>query len=361
MTQHILHPGEEVQRPFWSVIVPLYNRRDYLKQCLTSVLEQYPGPKEMEIIVIDDASKNDMRSFVEDIGGERVKYIRNSANLGLYPSTNAAIRQARGNWLHILHDDDWVLPGFYAAMRRGVESLPESVGVGFSMYRNEFEGRGSSSHLQFRSNPGLMGRSFLAMLARENPLQIPAVIYRRETFARVGLFREDIPFTADWEWYVRSAREFSWYHEPTVLACYRVHASNQTHDLRDSGRRARDIRHTIEIFARILPADMIGRVVPYVRQLHACRFLGFALVYAENGKPQTAARYLLEALALDPDTLLRPEFAKLLQSQALPSLRLNVSQMRFSTNAAARALYLAETEHPGRRNATHYKIASDQA
>src|SRR5208282_662430 len=99
--------------PFWSVIVPLYNRTTYLKQCIDSVLDQDPGPQEMEILVIDDASPADLGAFVNDIGRGRIRYIRNPTNLGLYPSTNAAIQTARGRFLHILHDDDWVENGFY--------------------------------------------------------------------------------------------------------------------------------------------------------------------------------------------------------------------------------------------------------
>src|SRR5208282_2916526 len=53
----VRNPGA---RPFWSVIVPLYERRTYLKQCLDSVLEQDPGPEEMEILVVDDASPSDL-------------------------------------------------------------------------------------------------------------------------------------------------------------------------------------------------------------------------------------------------------------------------------------------------------------
>ena len=313
--------NEGARRPFWSVIVPLYNRREYLKQCLTSVLEQDPGPQEMEIIIVDDASESDLRDFVKGIGGERVTYIRNSTNLGLYPSTNMTIRQSRGCWLHILHDDDWVLPGFYATMRHGVEFLPDSVGVAFCMYRHEHECDKIWSPPKFRNEPGIMGRSFIAKLARGNPLQIPAVIYRRETFARVGLFREDLPFTADWEWYVRSALEFSWYHEPSILACYRVHAHSQTHELTCKGLTARDIRLTIETFTRILPADMVDRVITFARQTNACHFLRNAQFFAESGNQSIAIRFFLEALALDPDTLLRPEFVQLLQSPALPSLR----------------------------------------
>ena len=48
-------PQSSGRRPFWSVIVPLFERRTYLKQCLDSVLGQDPGPEQMEILVVDDA------------------------------------------------------------------------------------------------------------------------------------------------------------------------------------------------------------------------------------------------------------------------------------------------------------------
>jgi O-methyltransferase len=71
------------RRPFWSVIVPVYERRQYLKQCLESVLDQDPGPDEMEILVIDDASSTDLRGFVEELTDGRASYLRNATNLGL--------------------------------------------------------------------------------------------------------------------------------------------------------------------------------------------------------------------------------------------------------------------------------------
>jgi glycosyltransferase involved in cell wall biosynthesis len=59
-------------QPFWSVIVPVYDRRTYLKQCLDSVLQQDARPEELEILVIDDASPSDLKAFVESIGRGRV-------------------------------------------------------------------------------------------------------------------------------------------------------------------------------------------------------------------------------------------------------------------------------------------------
>ena len=194
-------------RPFWSVVVPLYNRKAYLKRCLDCVLEQDPGPDEMEILVVDDASPSDLSGLVHEAGRGRVRYIRNASNLGLYPSTNAAIGMTSGRFIHILHDDDWVENGFYRKMREAIEACPDNVGVAFCQYETFYERSGRTwSPPPFRATAGLMDRNFLFRLATECPLNLPAVVFARETFERIGLFRADLPMMADWEW-LRAQRD----------------------------------------------------------------------------------------------------------------------------------------------------------
>jgi hypothetical protein len=320
-----LEPVGNGPRPFWSVIVPVFERTIYIRQCLDSILDQDPGPHDMEILVIDDASPTDLRPLVESLGRGRATYLRNTANLGLYPSTNAAIRRTRGQWLHILHDDDWVMPGFYATMRRGIEAAADSVGVAFSMYVNQHEADGSTwSPPPFRAEPGLMLRDFLVRLATANPLNLPAVIFRREAFERVGLFREDLPFTADWEWYVRSALQLRWHHQPEPLARFRLHGANQTHQLAASGRSARDVRRTLELFAGILPADVATQALPAGREFFARQFLGATMQLLQAGDRESAARFLSEALAIDAAAAVRPEFLQLLQHPAAADIRQDI-------------------------------------
>jgi O-methyltransferase len=317
-----LEPVPDGPRPFWSVIVPLYERTSYLKQCLDSILDQDPGPHDMEILVIDDGSRNDLQSLVENLGRGRVTYLRNKTNLGLYSSTNAGIRRTRGQWLHILHDDDWVMPGFYETMRKGVKAAAHSVGVAFCMYVNWHERDGTTwSPPPFRAEAGLMGRDFLVRLSAGNPLNLPAVIFRREAFERVGVFREDLPFTADWEWYVRAALQFEWHHQPEALARYRIHAANQTYDLARTGRTARDIRRTLETFAAVLPEAVAEQVMPSGREFHAQRFLIAAVQYLQAGNQDLARLFLWEAFAIDANAPGRPEFVELLQHPAAADLR----------------------------------------
>ena len=307
----VRNPGA---RPFWSVIVPLYERGTYLKQCLDSVLEQDPGPGEMEILVVDDASPSDLSGLVGETGRGRVRYLRNASRLGLYPSTNAAIEATNGRFIHILHDDDWVANGFYRKMREAIETYPEA-GVAFCQYEVFYErSRRTWSPSPFRASAGLMDRNFLIRLATECPLNLPAVAFGRETFERVGLFRTDLPMMADWEWYVRSATQRSWLHLPEPLATWRAeHAHQLTDQLLESFAAQLDFRRTLEIFERTLPRDVAAAVMPAARTRRAGRYLAGAAECMKNRRADLARRNVWEALALYESAVALPEFAELVR------------------------------------------------
>jgi len=114
-----------------SVIIPTYNRIDYLSNCLNSVLSQALPKEQMQIIVVDDCSsldkQMDIQSIVEKVGNGRIEFHRNSQNLGNAATFNVGINLARGEWIHILHDDDWVLPQFYYTMQKIIESHANQV------------------------------------------------------------------------------------------------------------------------------------------------------------------------------------------------------------------------------------------
>jgi glycosyltransferase involved in cell wall biosynthesis len=128
-------PADGNPRPFWSVMIPAYNARpDYLEETLRSILAQAPDPQQMQIEVVDDCSPDGgpMES-VRLVAGDRVKVHREPKNLGLAKIWNRCIERAQGEWVHILHQDDVVMPGFYDALRKGIESDP---GVGAAFVRH---------------------------------------------------------------------------------------------------------------------------------------------------------------------------------------------------------------------------------
>ena len=94
-------------RPFWSVLIPTYKpRADYLEETLKSVLQQDPGPGQMQIEVVDDCSPDGAPvELVRQVAGNRVAVHQEPANNGLAGIWNRCIERARGEWVHILHQE----------------------------------------------------------------------------------------------------------------------------------------------------------------------------------------------------------------------------------------------------------------
>ena len=106
--------SEGTNRPLWSVMIPTYHCACFLRQTLESVLSQDPGPDLMQIEVVDDGSTlDDPGAVVAAVGRGRVGFYRQPQNVGHTKNFETCLRRSRGKVVHLLHGDDYVLPGFY--------------------------------------------------------------------------------------------------------------------------------------------------------------------------------------------------------------------------------------------------------
>lgn len=92
-----------------SVIIPLYNKEDYVQAALASVLAQ--THQELEIVVVDDGSRDGGAALVEAMHDPRVRLIR-QANAGVSRARNAGVAAARGELICFLDADDWYGPAY---------------------------------------------------------------------------------------------------------------------------------------------------------------------------------------------------------------------------------------------------------
>lgn len=90
--------------PLVSAIVPTHNRAQLVVRAIRSIMAQ--TYENIEIIVVDDASTDDTRSAVEQLGGARVTYLRHDKNRGGSAARNTGIRHAQGAYIAFLDDDD---------------------------------------------------------------------------------------------------------------------------------------------------------------------------------------------------------------------------------------------------------------
>lgn len=88
-----------------SIIVPVYNTEKYLKKCIESLLNQ--TKKEIEIIMINDGSKDNSEKIIKSYDDERIKYYKNK-NQGIGKTRNYGISKASGKYLMFIDSDDYI-------------------------------------------------------------------------------------------------------------------------------------------------------------------------------------------------------------------------------------------------------------
>ena len=109
-----------------SVLLPTFNRAHYIGAAISSLLSQLHKP--FEIIVLDDGSTDDTAARCHSFG-DRVNYVPIADNGGKTAAINLGISLARGDFIWIMDDDDFVLP---AALSILLAPLLADEGLGFS-------------------------------------------------------------------------------------------------------------------------------------------------------------------------------------------------------------------------------------
>lgn len=248
-------------RPLWSVMIPTYNPRpDFFAEAVGAVLEQDPGPAAMEIAVLDDCSGS--REFFDRLPSaarQRIAWLRHDRHVGIGGNWNACIERARGEWIHILHQDDRVLPGFYERLRAGVGDSPA---IGAAFCRDvvvDAQGRTLFMQPLLRPSAGIVEdwvqRIFIGLYLRAS-----ALVVRRSVYEALGGFRLDLHYALDWDMWKRIAAAYPLWYEPQVLANYRRHGESATNGFLRSGANIAEIRRSIELSAATLPPALAATV-----------------------------------------------------------------------------------------------------
>jgi glycosyltransferase involved in cell wall biosynthesis len=285
-------------RPYWSVMIPTYNARtNYLEETLRGILQQDPGQEQMQIEVVDDCSSDGAPlELIRQIAGDRIAVHREPKNNGLPGIWNRCLERARGKWVHILHQDDFVLPGFYAALGNGAHD--NHVGAAFSRFAMiSPEGHWLSISDLHRESAGLLD-AWHEKITIEQLIQCPAIVVRRAVYEHLGGFRPQLTYTSDWEMWQRIAAHYSFWFEPSILACYRRHGASATSRLMLQADDVRDVRKTIDI-AKAYHPPRVGSVLARKARAHSATWaVGNSRYLLVQGHFEAARKQVIEALRL---------------------------------------------------------------
>jgi glycosyltransferase involved in cell wall biosynthesis len=200
-----------MSRPLVSVIVPAYNREDYLGEALDSVCAQGYDP--LEVIVADDGSTDGTARVACGYPGVRLLSL---AHGGVSAARNAAIAASRGALLAFLDSDDLWVPGKLDAQVGLLERNPH---IGYCLCRMwNFLESGCSA-------PAWVGSERIDCVS--GSWSVTSMVVRREIFDRIGGFDTAFTWGEDTDWLIRArASGIAYACLPEVYLRRRVHGTN---------------------------------------------------------------------------------------------------------------------------------------
>ena len=306
MTEHqfrerILPLGTEDVRPLWSVMIPTYHCAGYLRSTLESVLAQDPGVEQMQIEVVDDHStSDDPEAVVREFAGDRVAFYRQPQNVGHVRNFTTCLQRSRGRLVHLLHGDDAVLPGFYAALARPLLAHPE-LGAAFCrhVYVDERGSWQAISRLHRNEAGPLEDAGF--RIAAGLSVQPPAMVVRRAVYERLGSFDARLRVAGeDWEMWTRIASHYPVWYEPEPLALYIRRPGSLISASVRSGAAISDCRVAIELAAESLPEQRKAAALAGARRRISSWALDQATALIVAGDRRAAMAQIREAVRTDP-------------------------------------------------------------
>ena len=199
-----LAPRRCVGGPRVSIIMPTFRRSHQIPESIHSLLSgEY---QDFELLVRDDGNTSDGTEeavAAAAAGDTRVRYHRNSANLGVARNLNAGICDSQGELIAVCHDHDLYLPGFLKAMVNALDRHPSALYVHCASQvidqEGEQKGANVSDFAELTSGTGWLK----FMLSTPHCPVCALTLVRRSAHERYGLYNPRDGFITDIDMWMR--------------------------------------------------------------------------------------------------------------------------------------------------------------
>lgn len=263
-----------MSKPLVSAIIPTYNRAHILCDAIESVLAQtYP---EIEVIVVDDGSKDDTLARLQPYG-KKIRVI-SQANAGPAAARNRGIAESRGQLIAFLDSDDLWLPEKTERQVALLERAGKSVPCCLSNTMMKWNSGDRASFDIALLKPSIEEGVWVnvdEVLATRFVLFNQAIMIRREVLQKIGVFDESIRYLEDVDFPLRLSLEGPWAFIETPLVTWRESMTNSVYKntKRDELCTSECMVKVLEThLARVEKAGRNGRLRRYVsRELKKAR------------------------------------------------------------------------------------------
>jgi glycosyltransferase involved in cell wall biosynthesis len=273
--------------PFFTVIIPTYNRAQLLRGAIQSVMDQTFS--DFELLVVDDRSSDDTKQIIDSFKDDRITYILNDRGTGGAGTRNCAVFRAQGQWTAFLDDDDRWLPKKLEIQYKKIKQIDESIGLIYSGFSYRSSRKRWDGHVTMPKRQGRM----LDDLLYDNYIgTLTTVIIRTHILKTLSGLDEKFYAHQDIDLYVRVAAVSNISFVNQCLATVLLSSDNRITD---------DYRKKLQGCSLFWEkhSDLIDRSLK-LRHRAASRVFVFAVVLFDIDKIKKCLYWALLGLLIDP-------------------------------------------------------------
>ncbi|MFI3283231.1 MAG: glycosyltransferase family A protein [Rikenellaceae bacterium] len=181
-------------QPLVSIIIPVYNMEDFLRETLDSVLAtDYPA---FEVVLVDDGSKDSSLAIAKEYAAKDSRLrVLTQPNAGACTARNHAVRESKGEFILPVDGDNLISPDFVSL---AVEAIMRDDDVKVVCPRTNFIGD--------REGEWILPPFSLNLLARKNLMDTTA-LYRRADWVRIGGYCDELMTREDWDFWISMLKD----------------------------------------------------------------------------------------------------------------------------------------------------------
>lgn len=211
--------------PEFSVVIPVYNKAEFLPQTIQSVLDQ--KFKDFEVIAVNDGSTDQSLEILRAFNDARIKII-DQKNHGLSQARNIGIAVASGNRIALLDADDFWNTEHLETLKQLGQLFPKAGVLGTGYVEEYANGKlvAPQLNLENTATPQLIPDFFIANLKQPLVGQ-SSIAFEKSVITGCGGFNPNITYAEDVDFYIRVFLKYKLAYDPKVTCHHTMQAENQ--------------------------------------------------------------------------------------------------------------------------------------
>lgn len=212
--------------PIFTVVIPLYNKENYISETLHSVLNQ--SFQDFEVIVVNDCSTDKSLDIVKSFSDSRIHIVEHEKNKGLSASRNTGIKRANAEYIAFLDADDLWKPQFLESIKLLIDNYPEA-----SLFTTKYEiqlSNGKTIEFDFKfenfKKHGIVLNYFKSNL-NQSTFYPSCLCVKKEVFDAIGYYNESVNYSEDIDFNIRALAHFNLAYYNTAMVVYLRVSENQ--------------------------------------------------------------------------------------------------------------------------------------